>query len=431
MRAGAHIRAAIEVLEDVLNRHRPAALALADWGKSHRFAGSRDRANVGNLVYDALRRRRSLAAQMDSDSLSALALAAAPRALGLTAAEVAASADGSPYAIAPPSAAEIAALERPVGADLPEAVRGDYPDWIAPSFARAFGPHAAEEGAALALRAPVDLRANTLKADRAKVVQALARFAAIATPLSPVGVRLPPPRGAQRQPNVEAEVGHGRGWFEVQDEGSQLAALMGNAGPRQQVLDLCAGAGGKTLALAASMRNTGQIYAYDEDGLRLRPILERLKRAGVRNAQILRPGDAAALRALGARFDLVFIDAPCSGSGAWRRRPDSKWRLRPAGLAERVRQQQALLATAAELVKPGGRLLYATCSVLPEENGDQVARFLAEHSHFARVPWPQAWVAGVAAELPASSDTHAEDLLLTPARHGTDGFFIATLLRAN
>jgi 16S rRNA (cytosine967-C5)-methyltransferase len=310
-------------------------------------------------------------------------------------------------------------------------VRGDYPDWIAASFARAFGPRAAEEGAALAQRAPVDLRANTLKVDRAKVVQALARFAAVATPLSPVGVRLPPPRGSQRQPHVEAEVAHGRGWFEVQDEGSQIAALMGNAGPRQQVLDICAGAGGKTLALAASMRNTGQIYAYDEDGLRLRPILERLKRAGVRNAQILRPGDAAALRALGARFDLVFVDAPCTGSGAWRRRPDSKWRLRPAGLAERIRQQQALLETAAELVKPGGRLLYATCSVLPEENGDQVARFLAEHAPFARLPWQQAWAEGVCAEPLASADAQAQDLLLTPARHGTDGFYIATLARAN
>ena len=429
MRSGAHIRAAIEVLDDILNRHRPAPLALADWGKNHRFAGSRDRASIGNLVYDALRRRRSLAAQMDSDSLRAIVLAAAPRALALTPTAIAASADGSPHAISALSEAEIAGLERPLAADIAAAVRGDYPDWLAPSLARAFGPAAAEEGAALAMRAPVDLRANTLKVDRDKVVQALARFAAIATPLSPLGVRLPPPHGPLRQPNVEAEVAHGRGWFEVQDEGSQIAALIGNARPRQQVLDLCAGAGGKTLALAAGMRNTGQIYAYDEDALRLRPILERLKRAGVRNAQLLRPGDAVGLRALGARFDLVFIDAPCTGSGAWRRRPDSKWRLRPSGLEQRVRQQWAVLTTAASLVKPGGRLLYATCSVLPEENGDQVARFLAAHAEFARVPWQEAWLSGVGAQLPASAGAQSEDLLLTPARHGTDGFFIATLLR--
>jgi 16S rRNA (cytosine967-C5)-methyltransferase len=151
----------------------------------------------------------------------------------------------------------------------------------------------------------------------------------------------------------------------------------------------------------------------------------------VRNAQLLRPGDAAGLRALGARFDLVFLDAPCTGSGAWRRRPDSKWRLRPGGLEERLRQQWAVLTIAADLVKPGGRLLYATCSVLPEENGEQVARFLAAHAAFQRLPWQQAWASGVGVELPASAGAQSEDLLLTPAQHGTDGFFIATLLRAH
>ena len=139
------------------------------------------------------------------------------------------------------------------------------PDWLEASFDRAFGDAAAEEGAALARRAPVDLRVNTLKADREKVLKALARFNPVATPLSPFGVRLPAPDGPGRQPNVEAEIGHGRGWYEVQDESSQIAALMAGAGPRQQVLDICAGAGGKTLAFAAVMRNTGQIYAYDEE----------------------------------------------------------------------------------------------------------------------------------------------------------------------
>jgi 16S rRNA (cytosine967-C5)-methyltransferase len=429
VRPGAHIRAAIAVLEDILNRHRPAAAALSDWGKSHRFAGSHDRASIGNLVYDALRRRRSLAAQMQSDSLRAIALAAAPRALGLTEAATVASADGSPHAIEPLSAAEIAGLARRLAEDAPAPVRGDYPDWLAPSLARAFGDSSAEEGAALARRAPVDLRTNSLKVERDKVLKALARFAPVATPFSPVGVRLPAPQGSQRQPNVEAEVGHGRGWFEVQDEGSQIAALMGNAQPRQQVLDLCAGAGGKTLALAASMRNTGQIYAYDEDALRLRPILERLKRAGVRNAQILAAGDAAALGALGPRFDVVFVDAPCTGSGAWRRHPDAKWRLKPANLEQRQRQQQAALAAAAALVKPGGRLVYATCSMLPEENGDQIAAFLTQQADFARLAWQTVWTSGVGAELPVAGSTQEGDLLLTPARHGTDGFFVASLAR--
>jgi 16S rRNA (cytosine967-C5)-methyltransferase len=273
------------------------------------------------------------------------------------------------------------------------------------------------------------LRVNTLKADRDKVMKALARFAPVPTPLSPVGVRLPAPEGPGRQPNVEAEMAHGRGWYEVQDEGSQIAALMACAGPREQVLDICAGAGGKTLAFAAAMRNTGQVYAYDGDALRLRPILERLKRAGVRNAQVLHAGDSAALAALGTRFDMVFVDAPCTGTGAWRRRPDAKWRLKPANLPQREQEQAALLETAAALVKPGGRLVYATCSLLPQENGDQVATFLANHSDFATLPWRESWRAGVGSEPPASADGSDASLLLTPARHGTDGFFVAVLGR--
>jgi 16S rRNA (cytosine967-C5)-methyltransferase len=429
MRPGAQIKAAVEVLEEILEKHRPAADALSDWGKSHRFAGSGDRAAIGNLVYDALRRRRSLGAQMGSGTPRAVTLAAAPHALGLSAAEVAAVADGSAYALEPLSEAEHAGLSGEVPADAPAAVRGDYPDWLEPSFARAFGEAAAQEGAALARRAPVDLRINTLKADREKVLKALARFDPIPAPLSPVGVRLPAPDGPGRQPNVEAEIGHGRGWYEVQDEGSQIAALMACASPREQVLDICAGAGGKTLAFAAAMRNTGQIYAYDGDSQRLRPIVERLKRAGVRNVQVLRAEDEPALTALGARFDMVFIDAPCTGTGAWRRRPDAKWRLRPTTLPHREQEQSALLSTAATLVKPGGRLVYATCSVLPEENGDRIAAFLANHSGFETLPWRDSWQAGVGGEPPSSADGSDATLLLTPAHHGTDGFFVSVLRR--
>jgi 16S rRNA (cytosine967-C5)-methyltransferase len=427
MRTGARIKAAIEVLDEVLNRHRPAAGALADWGKSHRFAGSGDRAAIGNLLYDALRRKRSLAAQMGSDTPRGVVLAAAPRALGLAPAAVAASADGSPHAVEPLSQQEQEGLSRPLPADAPASVRGDFPDWLEASFQRAFGAAAADEGAALAQRAPVDLRVNGLKADRDKVMRALARFSPAATPYSPVGIRLPAPEGPGRQPKVEAEPGHGKGWYEVQDEGSQIAALMAGAGPRKQVLDLCAGAGGKTLAFAALMRNTGQVYAYDDASQRLRPIFERLKRAGARNVQVLAAGDTSALNALGPRFDVVFIDAPCTGTGAWRRRADAKWRLRPASLAQRVEEQRALLALAAPLAKPGGRLVYVTCSVLPEENADQLAWFAASHPEFAALPWHDAW-AEVGGEPPRSAGSGAA-LLLTPARHGTDGFFIAVLTR--
>jgi 16S rRNA (cytosine967-C5)-methyltransferase len=433
MRPGAQIRAAIEVLEEIFDRHRPAADALSDWGRSHRFAGSGDRAAIGNLVFDALRRRRSLSAQMGEDTPRALALAAAPEALGLSPVEVVAVATDpeSSHSIGAISENEQIALARPLSEDLPAAVRGDFPDWLSPSFERAFGSAAAIEGAALARRAPVDLRVNTLKADRAKVMKALSRYSPAETPLSPLGVRLAPPVGSRRSPNVEAEVAHARGWYEVQDEGSQIAGLMAGVGPRQQVLDICAGAGGKTLAFAGVMQNTGQVYAYDDQAQRLRPIIERLKRAGARNVQVLAAGDNQALASLGARFDVVFIDAPCSGTGAWRRRPDAKWRLKSANLQQRIEEQRAILQLAAPMIKPGGRLIYVTCSVLPEENEDQTAWFAANAPAFRALPWRPLWRAGLGSEPPELAVLSEQGLFLTPARHGTDGFFIAAFERAS
>lgn len=427
MRPGARMKAAVEILEEILIRHRPASVALADWGKSHRFAGSGDRAAIGTLIYDALRRRLSLAAQMESDAPRALVIAAAPRALGLSPGELSAAADGSSHALSPISDEEMEHLKRGLPADAAPYIAGDIPEWLMPSFERAFGSRAAGEGAALSSRAPVDLRVNLLKATRDKVLKALAHLGAGPTHLSPIGVRIAAPEGPARPPHVEAEAAHGKGWFEVQDEGSQLAALMAGARPRLQVLDLCAGAGGKTLALAGEMQNTGQVYAYDREKSQLRPIFERLRRAGVRNVQVIEGGDEAALLALAARFDVVLVDAPCTGSGTWRRRPDSKWRLRPEYVAQRQVEQRAIFELAARLVKPGGRLVYVTCSMLPEENQDAVASFLGAHERFALVPFADTWRERFGSEPPASADGREDTLLLTPASHGTDGFFIAVL----
>lgn len=205
---------------------------------------------------------------------------------------------------------------------------------------------------------------------------------------------------------------------------------MTGAGPRSQVLDLCAGGGGKTLAMAANMQNTGQIYAFDDDRTRLKPIFERIRRAGVRNVQVLRAGDIKALDEMGPRFDIVLADAPCTGSGTWRRKPDAKWRLKPANLAERQKEQQAVLEQAAKSVRPGGRLIYVTCSVLADENTDQIDAFLERHPQFHVVPYADAWrSAALPGEPPASADGRSDTLLLTPALHGTDGFYIAVMQR--
>lgn len=432
MRPAGRISAAIEVLDAVLTRHRPVANALADWGRNNRFAGSGDRSVIGNLVYDAVRSRNSLAARMGADSARALILATASPSLGLSHTAIDEICNGERHAPAPLSDAERAGLAAPFPDDADVAVRGDIPAWLVDRLGAGFGDDdLIAEGRALSSRAPLDMRANALKAERAKVLEALAKVGAVPTPYSPIGIRIPPVLAAKRHPNVEAEAAHGKGWFEVQDEGSQIAALLAGAGPRQQVLDLCAGAGGKTLALGAMMQNTGQIFAYDRDKVQLRPLFDRARRAGLRNVQVLDAGDEDALTELGPRFDLVFVDAPCSGSGTWRRRPDAKWRLKPESLEVRKGEQREVLRRAAEFVRPGGKLVYVTCSVLPEENGDQVGAFLAETAGFKLLPYATAWAETIGTDVPQSADGNAETLLLTPNQHRTDGFFVALMERAS
>jgi 16S rRNA (cytosine967-C5)-methyltransferase len=429
MRTGARLRAAAEILADIIERHRPAAMALADWGKAHRFAGSGDRNAIGGLVYDGLRRRSSIAWAMGDDSPRSLAIGAAAGALAISPEEVIAACDGEGHALEPLSERELAGLAGP-GPDAPDHIRADVPEWLWPSFVASFGKRAVAEGQALACRAPTDLRVNGLKATQEKVLKALREYDASPTALSPVGVRVPAPAGPQRTPNLQAEAAFQAGWFEIQDEGSQIAALMAGAGPRLQVLDICAGGGGKTLAMAAQMQNTGQIYAYDEDRLRLKPIFDRLKRAGVRNAQVLRGGDHAALEALGPRFDLVLIDAPCTGTGVWRRRPEAKWRLRPASIEERRQEQRQILELGATLVKAGGEMVYVTCSLLAEENFDQVRWFVSTHPQFRPLAWQDLWKQRVGQIVPVSASDASEGLLLTPAAHGTDGFFVSVLQKS-
>lgn len=426
MRPGARLQAAIEILTVVLERGRPAALALADWGRANRFAGSGDRAAIGNLVYDCLRKKLSLSWRMgpEPDTPRALALGALRYEWGESPEAVAALCDGSQHGPEPLTSAERAGLEsgREL-ADAPPWVRGDYPDWLHPEIERTFGERAAEAGAALASRAPIDLRVNTLKAARDKVLRSFVDHAAGPAPYSPIGVRIPPRSGGGRSPNVEASPAHGKGWFEVQDEGSQLAALLAGAAPRMQVADICAGGGGKTLAFAAAMQNTGQIFAYDADPSRFRPIFERLRRAGARNVQTLEPGKPDGLSALNARMDLVLVDAPCSGTGVWRRKPDSKWRLTPQQVEDKVAIQRDILKSAAALVKPGGALAYVTCSILHAENDAQAQWFLENYKDFETADLSLA-VQSANRILPPSANSAGLGYALAPHSHGTDGFYV-------
>jgi 16S rRNA (cytosine967-C5)-methyltransferase len=428
----ARLSAAIEVFADIETRRRPAADALKDWGLSHRFAGSSDRAAIAGLVYDALRRKSSSAWLMGESNPRAVLIGMLHRERGLDVAAIEALCNGARYAPTPLTDAETAALARGTLVGAPAHIEGDYPDWLDPYLARAFGEERAAEGAALASRAPLDLRVNTLAAERDEVLSKLAHLHVEPTRWSPVGLRIGLAADA-KSPAIHAEPLFLKGQIEIQDEGSQLAAFLAGAKPGEQVIDLCAGAGGKTLALAAAMENCGQIYATDTDKRRLAAIHERLARSAARNVQVRTPksvGDAIA--DLAGRADLVLIDAPCTGTGTWRRNPDAKWRIRPGALNERNKQQEAALERAAALVKPGGRIAYVTCSVLAEENGDQVRAFTGRHGDFSvEKPANVINVLGERAYLFARAVLISDEgLPMTPRRTATDGFFVSVLRRS-
>src|SRR6201987_2433814 len=385
MTPAARLSAAIEVIATIEAQRAPAAQALKEWGTAHRFAGSGDRAAIAGLVWDVLRRHASSAFLMDDDSPRARLLGMLKLERGMDVNQLDALCDGGRFAPEPLSDAERASLASRTTQDAPPPIAGDYPEWLDPYLAQMFGDDRAAETAAMASRAPLDLRVNTLKAKREKVLRSLAHLNAQETPWSPQGLRIELGADA-RNPGIHAEEDFIKGGIEVQDEGSQLAALFSAAKPGEQVIDLCAGAGGKTLALPAMMQGKGRLIATDHDKRQLAPIYERLSRAGVHNCDVRTPkGADDPLADIKASADLVLIDAPCSGTGTWRRNPDAKWRMRPGALETRIKDQIAVLDRAAPMVKPGGRIAYITCSVLPEENGEQVRSFVARQGGFAVV----------------------------------------------
>jgi 16S rRNA (cytosine967-C5)-methyltransferase len=421
LRDAGRLAAAIDVLTQIDERHRPVRMALKNWGEAARYAGSKDRAFVSGLVLDVLRRRRSLGWRMGDESLRATALGALKFLWDWPLERIAEAAGEEPHGAGPLTDAERAALESPRDlAEAPAPVRGDYPDWLDDSLTRAFGEARAEEGAGLSERAPVDLRVNLLKSDPERTLKALSSLLAEPVDLLPTALRMPALDPMTRSGAVETIPQFSKGWFEVQDLGSQIAAASAGEVKGKQVLDLCAGGGGKTLALASAMGNSGQIYAYDSDARRLADTIRRGDRAGVRNLQIRSPVNPEPLKGLEGKMDVVFIDAPCTGTGSWRRHPDTKWRLTPDTLDKRMADQDAVLDAGAAYVKPGGRMVYVTCSVLPQEDEDRVAVFLARRPGFAATP--------ATADPKLTQYLTPEGFLrLSPRTSGTDGFFVAVL----
>ncbi len=431
MTPAARLSAAIELIDTIDAQRVPAAKALKEWGTAHRYAGSGDRAAISGLIWDVLRRRASSAWIMDDNTPRARVLGMLKVERGLDVDAIAALCDGGRFAPEPLTDGERVALTSRSLENAPAPIAGDYPEWLDGYLAQVFGDDRVAEATAMASRAPLDLRVNTLKAKREKTLASLAHLGARPTRWSPAGLRIELGADA-RNPGIHAEEDFIKGAIEVQDEGSQLAALLSAAKPGEQVIDLCAGAGGKTLALAALMQGKGRLIATDRDKRQLAPIHERLSRAGVHNADVRTPkGEGDTLGDIRASADLVLIDAPCTGTGTWRRNPDAKWRMRPGALEVRLKDQIEVLDRAATLVKPGGRIAYITCSVLPPENGGQVRAFVARHPEFTVVPPSQTVTAlgDKADEFAAATLQSPEGLLMTPRRTGTDGFFVSVLKR--
>lgn len=394
MTPAARGQAAIELLDAIIAAARDggasADVLIARGFAARRYAGAKDRRAIRALVYDAIRR---CGERPQSGRAALLALAAEDPVL-------AASFDGSPYGPAP------------VGDDEPVAAAGVAPAWLMAALAGSGLD--ADQAAALLDRAPLDLRVNRLKAEPAQVRATLPDAAII--PGLPDALQLP------ADISIEASDGYRAGAFEVQDAGSQIVTLAAGALPGMRVVDLCAGAGGKTLALAAAMANRGALLATDADRARLSRLMPRAERAGVNIVEtrlLDAGGEAARLADWTGGADIVLVDAPCSGTGTWRRNPEARWRLTPARLARLVATQGRLLDLAATLVRPGGAVVHIVCSLLDAEGADQARAFLARHPDWTSAPLA----------LPAGTP-HGPGMRLTPLSHSTDGFFVAKLVRA-
>jgi 16S rRNA (cytosine967-C5)-methyltransferase len=434
MTPAARLQATIEILDAVAARAAgdPAELVVGEYLRQRRYIGSKDRRAVTALTYDVLRHRARLGwwlerAQGRSDSPRQQVLAYRLLCEHEDPADLGRLFDGTGYA-PPPLTAEETALVARLGdagvrqAEPPAWVANEVPEWIMSRLEQAFGATATEEAGALLQEAPVDLRVNTLLDSLAAAQAALAEegIESAPTPLSPCGLRV------TGRPALRASQAFGAGLVELQDEGSQLAALLCGARPGMAVADVCAGGGGKTLALAAEMQGQGRLLASDIDQSRLDRSALRLRRAGAGFVERRPIKDLITAEELHGVFDRVLVDAPCSGSGAWRRHPGARWRLTPADLERYKGLQREVLKQGAALVKPGGRLIYITCSLLPEENQDQAEAFLAGAPDFTALPVAQAWRERMTAAYPGGDPY----LTLTPARQGTDGFFVAIFQRA-
>ncbi|MDO5691359.1 MAG: RsmB/NOP family class I SAM-dependent RNA methyltransferase [Pseudomonadota bacterium] len=415
---------ATELARRVLLLDHPADAVVSRFFREHRALGPRERATLAETAYAVLRRKPLY------EHLARSGTGARERRLAILGFH--APRDFLKQALSEPEKAWLDACDSVPPAELAPEYRHNLPGWLVAPLREQVGEEFDALAAALLEPAPLDLRVNTLKEKRASARAELAQAAikSIETPYSPWGLRI------AGKPALQKLDAFTRGAVEVQDEGSQLLALLLDARRGEMVADFCAGAGGKTLAIGASMRNTGRLYAFDVSAHRLDALKPRLARSGLSNVHpmAISPERDERIKRMRGKFDRVLVDAPCSGLGTLRRNPDLKWRQQPKNLAELTAKQLAILSRAARLVKPGGRLVYATCSVLPDENEGVAAAFGAEHADFAPLKVAELLgglkVSDAAALCTTDAAQPGQFLRLWPHRHGTDGFFAAAWQRS-
>ncbi|MCZ4280429.1 RsmB/NOP family class I SAM-dependent RNA methyltransferase [Kiloniella laminariae] len=433
MKPSGRIQTTIELLSEVLESSLPMDRVVTNYLRARRFIGSGDRRDISGRIYGVIRSMCrldwwTLQAGLEGNSRS-LVLAYSLLAEGLKVSDLEIYCDGGQHSPEPLSLFEGEALATLEGfaldhPDMSPAVLGELPDWLFSLFEQQYGAEQARsEVAGLKGEASIDLRVNILRGKRDEVLEQLVSdgIACEKTGHSPWGLRV---EGRTTLGNSRA---YREGQVEVQDEGSQMIALLCDARPGMSVIDLCAGAGGKTLALAASMENDGDLVAMDVDPKRLQRAEPRVSKAGVGIVRYARL-DKVTLRGFAVLgFDRVLVDAPCSGSGTWRRQPDARLHLTRERLDHYRSLQLSVLDQAAPCVKPGGRLIYATCSLFAEENEQQVAAFLKKHPDFTQMDARLVWQSIGGKDCPFQRAA----MQLTPAQHGLDGFFCAVLEKAS
>jgi 16S rRNA (cytosine967-C5)-methyltransferase len=434
MTPGARIAATIEILEKIQRSGSPAEDVVSAYIRGRRYIGSKDRRAVTDRVFHILRRQARLDWLIGGDDSRARVIADLLLSDGTSQGEFRILFNGEGYSPTKFTKDEFklfAKLKDISSNDIsyPEQIKAELPEWIAEKLSSMWGVNFLNEAIALNQPAPIDLRVNTLKGDCARALQVLQkdRVEVEATTLSPFGLRI------KNRVNLQTSTALKGGFVEIQDEGSQLIALLVETKADMKTIDLCAGAGGKTLALGAVMKDGGPLIACDTDQERLKKLKPRLRRGGLSNVtrHSLADDNDPWYAQHAATAERVLIDVPCSGSGAWRRAPAQKWRLTIERLKELIDLQKKIINKAVNLVSPGGRLIYATCSILPDENEHQIEWFLERYSEFNVMPISQIWERVIGTDCPETAISNSTYLSLTPARHNTDGFFVAVLEKNN